>query len=342
MTDLSVLIPTWNRPDKLETCLRCLDAQGLASDRFEVVVGIDGPDQESIDKVGALRQELSLGERIRCVAFPKIGYIAVRNALQSQLTGDILVSLNDDVRPEPDFLEAHLIEQRRRLERNSPAIVVGYSPWVVHQDGRLIDRIVRETAIVFFYSNMLGEDPERDWGYRHCFGLNFSAPMACVREVGGFCAMPQTYGYDDIELAYRLQARLAMPVIFREGARAPHDHRYSAQDLVGREKSLGVAAWRFGRANPAFCRDLFQRDINTPEELSYCEEFVRRELDDARRIEASFLDLDEIPADAIGGEASERLIRILSQQWTLLKRFQWRCGLLAAAMEGRSTLPMVA
>src|SRR6185503_17009447 len=103
-------------------------------------------------------------------------------------------------------------------------------------------------------------DPERDWGFRHCWGLNFSAPMQAVRAVGGFTAFPMAYGYDDIELAFRLQRRFEMPVLYRPGALAEHDHRYLPEDVLRRERQLGQAAWRFAGLNPEFARTVFGRD----------------------------------------------------------------------------------
>ncbi len=329
MTDLSILIPTRARADKLETCLRCLDGQTLAGDRFEVVVGIDGPDETTAGLLERLRTELAIGERLRWFALPRLGLIGVRNALLGQLSGEILVSINDDVRPDAEFLEAHLIEQRRRIERGRPAIVSGYSPFVSCEDESLLQRLVRETGMVFFYDEMLQGEEERDWGYRHCYGLNFSAPLDLVRQVGGFCFVPDTYGYEDIELAWRLQRRFGLPVIFARQALAPHDHAMHAPDLIERERQLGIAAWRFSAVNPAFCAELFGRSITSCEELAYSEAFCAREAGDVDRLQEAFCTLDEVPADGAGDDP--RLLTLLAQQWTLIKRYHWRRGLLEAA-----------
>ena len=42
--DLSVVVPTWRRPDLLERCLDALTHQTLAPERYEVIVCDDGPD----------------------------------------------------------------------------------------------------------------------------------------------------------------------------------------------------------------------------------------------------------------------------------------------------------
>jgi hypothetical protein len=163
--------------------------------------------------------------------------------------------------------------------------------------------------------------------------LNFSAPLAAVREVGAFVSFPLCYGYDDIELAFRLNQRLGggMPVLFRPEARADHDHRYSPRDILEREFKLGQAAYQFAGANPAFAAAVFRREIRSEEELAYSREFVQREAGAAERLEKSFLALAETPARAIEGPHRAALLNLIYEQHLLLKRFHWRRGLIAAA-----------
>ena len=82
--------------------------------------------------------------------------------------------------------------------------------------------------------------------------------------------MPDTYGYDDNELAYRLTQQLSLPVLYRPEARAPHRHRHRAADVLHRERTLGIAACRYARLNPEFAAAVFGRDILDPEAASGC------------------------------------------------------------------------
>src|SRR5690606_10528867 len=140
--------------------------------------------------------------------------------------------------------------------------------------------------------------------------------------VGGFTAFPLLYGYDDIEIAWRI-ARHApgTPVLFRPGACAPHDHRYTPADVLAREGKLGATAWRFAGHNPGFALDTFGRDIRSAAEIAYSREFVAREARDAARLRDTFLAFDRIPASSVGGAAgAERLALLgaLAQQHLLL------------------------
>jgi glycosyltransferase involved in cell wall biosynthesis len=337
--DLSVVIPTYQRPEKLRACIAGLARQSLPRDRFEVLVGLDGPDTLS----ESIAHEAAAGAiNLQVIACPREGYNAVRNTLLKHARGRHLVSLNDDVLPAPSLLETHLREQQAAESRKQPAIITGYSPWKLHESDTLFDRLIRETSLIFFYDQMLSSHSvpsclrasvpsDRDWGFRHCWGLNFSAPLAMVREVGGFTAIPLAYGYDDIEIAFRLQQRYRTPVLFRPEARAEHDHRYQPREVLEREFKLGEAAWHFAKVNPAFARALFNRDITAPDELAYSREFIQREQHAADRIEQSFLTLNTIPAATIAGPHAPELITMLYQQCLLLKRHTWRRGLLSAS-----------
>ena len=360
--DVSVLIPSYQRPEKLAACVAALARQTREAGRYEVLVGLDGRDREST--AGAEQAWVSAGGAdggLRVFECPREGYNAVRNRLLREARGATLVSMNDDVVAVPTFLAVHLREQRGAIERGRPAIVTGYSPFRVNEGDSLFDRLVRETSMVFFYDRMMGshhedakkqsrdvypvtvspphrltvsQPPDHDWGFRHCWGLNFSCPLGAVREVGGFVAFPMLYGYDDIELAWRLRRRYGMPVLFRPEALAEHDHRYTARDVLERERKLGVTAWHFaGRegGGAEFCREVFGRDIRSAEEVAYSREFVSRERTAAERLEKSFLALADLPASAIGGSQAAALVNLLYEQHLLLKRWWWRRGLIAAA-----------
>lgn len=355
--DVSVIIPTYQRPQKAAACVATLARQTLPPDRYEVLVGLDGPDEQTRRALRAAWHAAGgVNENLLVVPCERAGLNATRNRLLERARGWVMLSLNDDVLAEPRLIEEHLHAQEHARKRKpaageSPrtvadggrvggACVTGSADWVVppKSEDSLMDRLVRETSMVFFYDQMRFDaaDPDRDWGFRHCWGLNFSAPMWAVRETGGFTAFPLTYGHDDIELAWRLKRRFGMPVWFRPGARVHHDHRYRAGDILQREHNLGVASWRFAAESPEFGLALFGRDITSREEIEYSRAFVQREGPTAERLRETFLSLDRIAADAIPssvdpGSPGEVIIRALYQQHLLLKRWTWRKGLLDAA-----------
>ncbi|MCA9297964.1 MAG: glycosyltransferase family 2 protein [Phycisphaerales bacterium] len=313
----TVIIPTHARPERIGACLRHLRAQ---SHPVEVLVGLDGEDPE------AARACADAHPEARVVTCPRVGYNGVRNLLLEEASGELLLSANDDVLPGPDWVRAHVDAHREAESRlGGPVTIVGHSPFVRHDDESLFDRLVNETSMIFFWDAMI-EDRWHDQGFRHCYGLNFSARRDLVRDVGAFTSFERLYGYDDIELAWRLHRAHGAPVLFRPEALAPHDHRYAPAEVLDREERLGVSAWAFASERPEFCLDLFGRDIRSDAELDYASEFVAREASEVARHREVFLALGRQAP-----EVPEALLPALLQQHRMLKRWHWRTGLLRGA-----------
>lgn len=330
---LSVLIPTHGRPAKLAACIAALSTQDIGEDQYEVVVGIDGPD-ESSDAAAIEAWRGRDRARLRLIPCPRSGLMEVRNRLLREARGDVLVSINDDIIPSPGFLRAH---RDAHAEQGGRAIVVGHSPFRRRDPGTMLDRLVAETSMIFFYDQMntpqARADRAKDWGFRHVFGLNFSASLAAVREVGGFFSRPLLYGYEDIELGFRLQRTFQIPVLYRPEALAEHDHFYKPQDILDRERQLGRAAWHVAGANPEFARAVFGREIRSEQELEYSRRFIEHEGPLAGRLKESFLGLGDMPWGAVEGASAPAVITLIYQQHLPLKRWAWRTGLLEAAAE---------
>ncbi|MCH8270849.1 MAG: glycosyltransferase [Planctomycetes bacterium] len=331
--DLSVIIPTHRRAEKLAACVASLAGQELDGS-FEVLVGVDGPEDPPGLTQRAAIAAWAGDARLHIEQCEQQGQAAVRNRLLGLARGTTLVFLNDDMVPAPGLLGAHLAAQRACESSGRSALVVGDSPWVVHQPDRLFDRLVRETSMVFFYDrmNQARDDRDRDWGFRHAWLLNLSAPAALVREVGGFKVFPSTYGYEDDELAYRLNQRFGTRVLYRPEAVAQHDHRMQPAEYLAREYRLGYSAWGFANTAPACAQAMFARDVTSDGEIEYAQQFVERERPAAERLETSFAGLADLPADCVSGRDQSRLVDLIYQQHLLLKRWHWRKGLLDAAI----------
>jgi glycosyltransferase involved in cell wall biosynthesis len=338
MCTISVIIPTYKRPAKLAACLEPLARQS-EDDEFEVLVGLDGPDEAS--RIAAEQAWLRGGgepHNLRVIDCPKAGLNATRNRLLAVAKGKFMLSMNDDVLPTPRLVWAHLWAQEA-AEFNRPlACVVGYSPFVQWADPTLFDHLCARTSMLFFYDTMIDPDtgvltdpdPYRDWGFRHCWGLNFSAPLEPIRDSGGFLSFENQYGYDDIEIAHRLKAMLGTPVYFEPTARADHDHRYTPREVLAREFKLGISAWHFAGVAPEFAREVFGRDIRSSEHLA-----------NIRAAEsAPALNLNEVERELIASgeqrvdqdiDALRSRVSNLYQRVRELKRSIWRRGVLHAA-----------
>lgn len=335
---VSVLIPSHGRPAKLAACVAGLAAE-VAGDEprgrdvpptaaDEVLVGLDGPDPAS--EAAANAAWTSAGappERLAVCAFPRRGANEVRAELLERATGDVILTLNDDVVPGPGFVRAH-----RRRQALAPAIVVGHSPYLPVPDETVLDRLVARTGLVFPWPRLRADPDAADHGYRAAVTLNVSIPAADLRAVGGFTPSDGVYGHDDLELGFRLQRERPLAVRFAAEAVAGHDHRHEPVELLRRDALLGASMWHYAQRNADFARDLVGHDVRDGAVRDHYRRFVEFEHRDAVRAAARFVALGRRPVGVLGAAADDdAVLDALAAQATPARRVLWRRGLLDAA-----------
>lgn len=96
---ISVLIPSWRRPESLARCLEALDAQRRRPD--EVVLVVREDDASTREMLGG--RPASLPTTIATPDRP--GVIAAENAGLELVGGDVVVFTDDDTAAHPDWLE---------------------------------------------------------------------------------------------------------------------------------------------------------------------------------------------------------------------------------------------
>jgi glycosyltransferase involved in cell wall biosynthesis len=133
VSDISVIVSTYNRPDALNATLRSLARQ--AEKNFEVVVADDGSGPHTRDLVRAWTSKL--GVPLKHVWQEDRGYrlAEIRNRAIAASTGDNIVFLDGDCIARPDFVAAH-----RRLAE--PGFFVGGNRVLMSQ--ALTERILAQ------------------------------------------------------------------------------------------------------------------------------------------------------------------------------------------------------
>ena len=319
---LSVLIPTFARPNAINKCLAHLAAQ-TCTHPFEITIGLDGPapttpDPLIPDSIKSITTTLRLDHS---------GLIAVRKKMLNQAAGQLILWLNDDSYAHPNLLQTHIDLH----QQHTPCVIAGAAQWkpIAQSDHpNLFDLMVQRSDLLFFQPKANTTDPSPT-DYRNCFGLNMSFDRQLAAQVGNLPTLPESYGYEDIELAYRLNQAGAQ-IHYAPSALVSHDHRYQPKDVHRREYLLGRSAWHFASINPAFAHNLFKRDITAAAYLDYIAQSLLHERRDALRIERSFLALADQPANSINPE-NQPMLDLLAEHWVPLKRYLWRQGLLHAS-----------
>lgn len=134
---LSVVIPTYRRPELLAKCLEGLQRQTLPSDLFEVLVVADGPDFRT-------SQYLNTGNcfayRLRMLSLPAHrGPAAARNLGWQSADGDLIVFTDDDCIPAPHFLSAYFNYYCMNDGVSVALSGITFVPLSIEQKGRLTD-----------------------------------------------------------------------------------------------------------------------------------------------------------------------------------------------------------
>ncbi len=205
---LSVIVPTYNRRQRLGRVLDALGSQTVSPEIFEVVVIDDGSTDGTRDWLA--RQTFPF--EVRTLSQSNAGPAVARNTGIRAARGELLVFLDDDVVPVPQWLDEHV-----RTHDIAPGDIVVLGPlsslprydqpWVAWE----------QVQVEKQYAAMERGDWEPT--YRQFWTGNASVSRARVLEAGLFDA--ECLRGEDVELGWRLAQR---GVGFRFNPRAQGFH----------------------------------------------------------------------------------------------------------------------
>jgi len=111
MVEISIIIPTYQRPDCLRRAIgSCLVQQGVGTP-YEIIVVDNNPDGSAEAEVAAVAASSAVP--VRYIAEPRPGISHARNTALAAAKGRYLAFLDDDQEAEPGWLAAHLAAIRR-------------------------------------------------------------------------------------------------------------------------------------------------------------------------------------------------------------------------------------
>jgi glycosyltransferase involved in cell wall biosynthesis len=101
---VSVLIPSWKRPERLQCCLGSLAAQTRLPDQVIVVWQAD--DTATRDRLETFRGKLPF--QLEVLHAPQRGIVTAENLALSHATGTVIALIDDDAEAPPIWLSRHL------------------------------------------------------------------------------------------------------------------------------------------------------------------------------------------------------------------------------------------
>jgi GT2 family glycosyltransferase len=254
---VSVVIPTYNRLDRLKRVLRALEEQTCALDCFEVVVVSDGSTDGTHEYLETLNTPLDL----QVVVQANRGVAAARNQGVTRARGKIILFLDDDVVPAPPLITEHL---RTHSQHGDDVVVLG--PMLSPPDFTMTPWVRYEQAMLYkqYRAMQAGHwEPTA----RQFYTGNASLARQHIINTGGFDE--SFYRAEDVELAYRLAAH-RVRFIFNADAIGYH---YAERSF----ESWFAIPYVYGRNDIIFARDKGQQWLfnQIPRELNLRNVWIR-------------------------------------------------------------------
>jgi glycosyltransferase involved in cell wall biosynthesis len=232
MVDVSIVIPTYNRVDRLKQVFTRLEEQDFPVTRFEVIVVSDG----STDGTDEFLKTCRPGFHLTPCFQKNQGAAAARNLGVQMATGDIVLFIDDDILPEPRLISEHW----NWYQDFGPNVVV-IGPMLSPKDFRLSpwvnwEQVALEEQYHAMSSHRWKPTP------RQFYTGNVSLERRNLITSGGFDVSFRRA--EDVELAYRL-SDLGLQFLFNPNAVGYH---YAERSL----KSWMDTPYMYGRNDVIF------------------------------------------------------------------------------------------
>ena len=221
---LSVVIPTYDEPERLEAALKSLSQQNYPHEATQIIVVDDASPHLDAERLHAAIAPLEL-QLIRNEQ--NQGRARARNAALRVASGDLVVFLDSDMTVGANFLRAHA----QRHQNHAEAVFVGNIRFAKeipttsltrYLEGRGVHRVNEDKPIAF-----------------NCFVTgNSSVRRSSLLRVGFFDEDLTAYGGEDLELGYRLHLA-GIPLYYAPEALSHHNHLRSLEPLCRLMQTYG-------------------------------------------------------------------------------------------------------
>lgn len=233
---LTIIIPTYNRKDILRKTLAAYCSQSAPEEILEILVVDDG----SADGTDSVVAQSNAGSPIpiRYLRQENRGLASARNHGIREARGEIVLFGDDDVIPSADLLSEHLGWHRNYPEASVG--VLGRVSWSPEVHPTPFMEWLGLDGPLFGYRHL---SPGMGVDVHHCYFNNTSLKTEFLRANGTFDEEFRAYGYEDIELGYRLTKR-GLRLLYNPDAVGYHYKSMSFADAC-RRAQLVVAGQRF-------------------------------------------------------------------------------------------------
>lgn len=238
----SVVIPTYNRSEKIPQCLEALFAQKFNKKKYEVIFVDDGSTDDTQKVVERLSKDAPVA--VSVIKQKNQGQGVARNRGVEEAQGEIVLFIGDDIVATPTLLAEHDKIHAQHPERGSAGL--GFVTWhpklIITNLMRFMERggavLGRWGGHQFAYDLLEGKQLA---SYRFFYTANISLKRSLLLE-HKFDPWFSSYGFEDIELGYRLSKKADLRLWYNPAAIGYHDHPMSFEDFANRMRAIGKAS----------------------------------------------------------------------------------------------------
>lgn len=250
----SIVIPTYNRSEKLEACLKALFAQQYDKSQYEIIVVDDG----SQDDMQEVLKKLTKKSPVPLNVFyqSNSGQGVARNRGVMEASGELILFIGDDIIATPDLIKEHDRVHHAHSEEN--AACLGFITWHPKLPVSPLMRFMERGGVIlgrfgghqFAYDLLRGKTTA---DFRFFYTSNISLKRSLLERFQ-FDPWFSGYGWEDVELGYRLTKHAALTMYYAPQAISYHDHMMTESDFVNRMRAIGMSSHRFHRKYPELNR----------------------------------------------------------------------------------------
>lgn len=230
MIKLSVVIPTYNKPEILKTTLESLARQTLPKNQFEVIVIDDGSSTKVQHQIKNFLSNLNLN--ISFLTQVHKGPAAARNKGIKKAKGKIVLIINDDTIVTPDLLERHYDFHQKNPQENFG--LLGYVTW--HPDLKITPFMywLEHGGPYFSFHQIKGKEA----GWQRFWTCNISLKRSFLLKNGLFDEEFSYAAWEDVELGYRLD-KAALRLFYDKKGVGYHYHPTTVKLIKNKMRKNG-------------------------------------------------------------------------------------------------------
>lgn len=249
MLELSVIIPTHNRAEILKKCLEHLHNSQFPKNKFEIII-IDDASTDNTEQV--VTEAKKQNENIHYFKQKKAGQGVARNFAVTQAKGSVCVLIGDDMFVHKRFLEEHFRIHKLHPEENFACLgqilwdpdinISSFMKWLT-QENLFLGRFGGHQ----FAYNQLEDRELADYNFFYTSNLSLKTKLL---QKHSFNPWFDSYGWEDIELGYRLEKKEDLKIIYNPEAITYHHHEICFDSFKDRMISIGRGAIKFQDKHP--------------------------------------------------------------------------------------------